>query len=268
MRYKHLRVDLKRRRKDLGYTQVELAKKLNISVATLQNWEQRKVSIGSIHLKMYARALKMDPLDIIDPDHEFNHYEDTKEYHLENSPSIHQIVSRCIRLSLDRVKEIFEYTNKKLAEQIGNKVTYEGLLERSTRHMLRIYAEAYSDDNVVLVTDPEKNKEEFNGNIPEDYFECLKIKTDDVSGYSNGQKVFLRRATNDMMYSGINVVAKYKDKFYLRNFRSTNSHFYLIPINSKSATKDDSELNGKESKYIWNFNDGWEIPYVINQSAF
>ncbi|TPR47018.1 XRE family transcriptional regulator [Apilactobacillus micheneri] len=268
MERKHLRIDLKKRRKSLGYTQKEIAKKLNVSIVTLQNWEQRKVSIGSIHLKMYAKALKLDPLDIIDPDHEFNHYEDTEEFKLEHIKTIKQIENRCIRLVAHRVSDVYDFATKQLNTQEAIPVTYKGLLEKKKTHTLIIKAEAHSDNDVRMFDDLGEYPEKFHGTIPEDYDICMKVMSEDVGEYSNGQKVFLRRASNEILYSGVNVVAELGGKTYIRKFRSTFDHFYLIPVNSESAAKDDTELNGEESKYIWHPNDKWIVKYIINQSAF
>ncbi|TPR43193.1 helix-turn-helix domain-containing protein [Apilactobacillus micheneri] len=267
MNQKNKYIDLSNRRKELHYTQKILAKKLGVSTLTIKKWEKRQYNMTVDHLVAYADALKMSPLEVIYPEEVLKARFNSK-YPIRSIESIEQIKNRCMRLSTKRVNDVFNYSQKQLDEQNNSLVTFEGLSKRLQHHDLRIDAEAYADDEVQLLDEIDRYTESFEGTTPKDYIGCLKIKSDDVGGYSNGQKVFVRLASNDVMYSGINVIAIKDKKAYIRNFRSTHGHFYLIPVNSKSAAKDDEELNGKESKYIWKNDGEWVVKYILNQSAF
>ncbi|TPR12415.1 helix-turn-helix domain-containing protein [Apilactobacillus timberlakei] len=271
MKSKHLKIDLKKRRKDLGMTQAELAKKLHVAVATVQKWEKRQSNIGSNYLLPYAKSIHLDPMEIIDPNGEFDHVGD--EHRIDSVDSINNIKSICMDLESKQVNHVFNFAKVQLADQKNVRITHEDLKAKYGDYDLKIQMLVHDDSTVELLNENTEFFQEFSGKIPQTYSQCMQFKTSSVMGFGFDQIVFLRKAHIELMYSGIPVIAKKKAKggkeiAKIFKFRYIHKTTYLIPLTSDASQKDESELGEKENKYIWHDSDGWEVTDLINQPAF
>lgn len=267
---KHYKIDLADRRKELHLTQVGIAKKCGVSKSAIQRWEHRKANITVENLKEYARVLKLNPLDIIDPEHEFKHYEDMEDYDLEGIDSIHEIRNLCLRLTTTRIAQVHNFSKKMLDEQNDMDVNFKNLTNQIKHYDLEVQLIVHDDSSVEEIPEIDRKKESFDGQVPRDYTICTKFKTDKIMTFTYNQIVFLKKATIDGMYSGVNVVVSNKDgNMYIRKFRSFNKTLYLIPLTSQSSQKSEEELGKEEDKFIWSSSDDWiRAEYLINQPSY
>jgi transcriptional regulator with XRE-family HTH domain len=103
MKDETIMVDLIERRKEKGYTQQKLADELGVSLSTFKKWEHRRGDISKNHLLDYSRILNMNPMTIIDPSHEFMHYND-KKYNFDGKPNMNSLLSICFKISARQAK--------------------------------------------------------------------------------------------------------------------------------------------------------------------
>lgn len=266
---KNMKLDLTKRREDLNLSQLDLAELCKTSRGTIERLEKRTANPTVSVLKSYAKILDINPLDIIDTEHEFNHYTDNEQFKLHNIASIEEIKNLCIRLETKRVNDVYNYSHVQLIEQKDFKITYNALKNKAKEHNLRIIGEIYDDNHVIMLEDIDRYFEKFYGTAPLEYSGCIKIKTNDIKEtFLKDQIIFLRKASAESLYSGVIVICEKDGQKYLRIFRSVHNRLYMVPLNSKTADKNDEDLNYKDNKYLWHENDDWKILYSINQSTY
>ncbi|TPR23117.1 XRE family transcriptional regulator [Apilactobacillus micheneri] len=266
----HLKIDLKKRRRDLGLSQQDLANKLHVSVNTIQNWENRKNNYDKTLLP-YAKAIKLDPMEIIDPYGSYEHISDM--YKRNDIDSINNIEKICFDLKGQQISNVYNFVKMQLADQNNVKITHEDLKAKYGKYDLKITMLVHENSEVEFLNNNNDFFQKFNGKIPKTYSQCMQFKTNKVMSFGYDQIVFLRPAHVDLMYSGVIVIAQKMDSLgkmvaKVFKFRYVHKTTYLIPLTSQSSQKDEDELGTKENKYIWRDNDGWEVTKLINQPSF
>ncbi|MCL0330635.1 helix-turn-helix domain-containing protein [Apilactobacillus xinyiensis] len=255
--------DLAQRRKDLHLTQLELAKICNVSKSTLQKWEKRQGSIKKEDILKYAQALHIDPMKIIDPEHNFKHYDDSSEHVLRRIPTVNGITNICMNLEPKRVNAMYHFGNGQLEEQNRTEVTYKALLKNVEKHDLKINGVIHNDSNIEFFEEDKKYYEEFHGILPDDYGYAMKVKTNDLYPMiRKNQRAFLKRAYVWSLFSGNFVIVKNKfDKYKIMQFRSNHNNIYLLPID-----RADEFINEHQKRFLMHPDE--QIMYVIKLSGY
>ncbi|UQS85806.1 helix-turn-helix transcriptional regulator (plasmid) [Apilactobacillus apisilvae] len=259
MEEKERMVDLIELRKEKGLTQKNVADALGVSTTTINAWEHRRGNISKTHIRAYAKFMNINPMEIIDSERDFPHYDD-KKYSYDDKPNIKSILSLCFELVPDRVVKVFRYARTQLSEQLHKKVTYNDLIKDVRHHDLVIDGEIYSDRDIRFFQRNERQLEDFFGSIPGDLTKTLKVKNNSLFPlYNTNQKIFLKDATLHIS-SGTFVVAKNKidSEYRIFQYRSTDGDIYLFPLEKR-----DEGIDSSKAKFLWERNPDWELEYII-----
>lgn len=258
-------INLIERRKQYGLTQRDVATKLGVSVSAVKAWEHFDGNITRDNLIAYSELLHIDPMEVIDPSHHFKHVSDVRGVNIDDTGSVNDITEICTNLSPRRLKSVYSVAKRELREQNTNAVTYDNIRKEQESLNVAIDGEINGTDDIKLYSEQDRYSVAFNGHIPDNYSKCLLINTDRLGcTFSQGQKVFLNKATSSNLYSGVLVIAEKNGKLYLRIHRSTNHNLYMIPILAGNNLHD-ADISANDKKYRWKKADGWKILYTINQ---
>lgn len=251
--------DLSKRRKDKGYTQSELAKKMGVSTSIIHLWENRTGNMSTRNLIQYSKILNLDPLDVIDPQHEFKRYDDTK-YTFDGKPNLNSILSICFELVPKRISKVYQFATVQLEEQENKQITYSNLKSNIKHHDLTIDGEIVDNRNIKLYSTFNKYLEDFYGGIPDDYIKALKVETDVLEPlFRRGQLVFLNQPSSHIS-SGSFVVVSDSEKLRICQFRATHGDIYLFPLEKRHDGIDRSIV---DSRYLWRNLKQWQIKYIV-----
>ena len=105
-------INLRNRRKELNLTLEEVGKMVGVGKSTIRKWETGYIeNMKRDKIIALSKALKVSPMDIIDPNKEIS------------NPMIDKIEEISIQLHPSRQKKVYNYASDQLDEQNNEKVT-------------------------------------------------------------------------------------------------------------------------------------------------
>lgn len=181
-------MDLRSRRKELGLTLEEVGQKVGVGKSTVRKWESGSISnMGRDKIVSLARALQMNPLDIIDPSGSLT--KDTNERSFSDLKNIYN------QLTPKRKDKVYSYSLKQLNDQ-------QGLTKKPNKiinyYDIDIYG-AVSAGTGEFLDDRKPEKVTINFEPPKHDF-ALKVNGDSMEPlFSNGQIIFVDKVEDDSL---------------------------------------------------------------------
>ncbi len=110
-----LKIELKKRRKELGLTMLEVAQKVGVSEGTVSRWESGDIAnMRRDKIVLLAKALKVSPSFIMGWDDEDSHKVDTKPITSILSPltpTQQKILSNCQQLNVKGQEKVLDFSD-------------------------------------------------------------------------------------------------------------------------------------------------------------
>lgn len=104
-----MNTNLKARRIELGLTLEQVGKMVGVGKSTVRKWETGYIeNMGRDKIIALSKALRLNPMDIIDPKHEFA------------DSTISEISSLVKKLNTPNRKQVYKFAKKRLQDQINN----------------------------------------------------------------------------------------------------------------------------------------------------
>lgn len=108
-------MNLKNRRLELNLTLEDVGNYVGVGKSTVRKWENGDITnMKRDKIVSLSKILKLDPLDIIDPNNELSN---------RNNRYIKAVISGMNRLSSERQKNVKNYVNSQLDEQENSKIS-------------------------------------------------------------------------------------------------------------------------------------------------
>lgn len=108
-------MNLKNRRLELNLTLEDVGNYVGVGKSTVRKWENGDITnMKRDKIVSLSKILKLDPLDIIDPNNELSN---------GNNRYIKAVISGMNRLSSERQKNVKNYVNSQLDEQENSKIS-------------------------------------------------------------------------------------------------------------------------------------------------
>lgn len=108
-------MNLKNRRLELNLTLEDVGNYVGVGKSTVRKWENGDITnMKRDKIVSLSKILKLDPLDIIDPNNELSN---------RNNKYVKAVISGMNRLSSERQKNVKNYVNSQLDEQENSKIS-------------------------------------------------------------------------------------------------------------------------------------------------
>lgn len=205
-------IRLKERREELGLTLEEVGKLTGVGKSTVRKWETGYIqNMGRDKIVAYAKALRINPMDIIDP-----------ESVISNS-AIDKIVSISSKLNEKRQNNVYNFAKQQYNEQnnvidlpTNNEVVISGSVSAGTGEYL---GDGYKE----LVP--------YNGNVPKHDFAVIVNGDSMEPTFADKQIIFVNQATE--VRNGQFVIANYDQQAYVKKFMCDENGCWLVSLNKK-----------------------------------
>lgn len=216
-------MDLKSRRKELNLTLEEVGKKVGVGKSTVRKWENGYISnMGRDKIVSLARALQMNPLDILDPTGDLT--KDTNERTFSDLKDIYN------QLTPKRKDNVYTYSLNQLNEQQGSKKKVSKIINY---YDIDIYG-AVSAGTGEFLDDRKPEKVTINFEPPKHDF-ALKVNGDSMEPlFDDGQIIFVNKVMDDsLIRSNQIVIAELNGDAYVKKIVFEQVGCRLVSLNKK-----------------------------------
>lgn len=230
-------MDLKSRRNELGLTLEEVGKRVGVGKSTVRKWEKGLISnMGRDKIVSLARALQMNPLDIIDPTGALT--KDTNERTFSDLKDIYN------QLTPKRKDNVYSFSLRQLEEQ---KEPHRKSNKIVNYYDVDVYG-AVSAGTGEFLDDREPEKATINFKPPKHDF-ALKVNGDSMEPlFDNDQIIFVDKVEDDsLIRSNQIVIAELNGDAYVKKIVFEQVGCRLVSLNKKYH---DIEVGKDDEFYI------------------
>lgn len=212
---------LKERREELGLTLEEVGKLAGVGKSTVRKWETGYIqNMGRDKIISYANALRINPMDIIDPNND-----------IADVTTISKITTISSKLNPERQERVYDFAEQQYNEQ-------NNVIKMPKQHEVKVYG-AVSAGTGEYLLDNEPEVMPFQGEVPDKYDFAVVVNGDSMLPLFENQQIIFVRKTTDIR-SGQIVVVDYDQQAYVKKYISDEHGKRFVSLNKKY---DDMPIN-------------------------
>ena len=202
---------LKERREELGLTLEEVGKLAGVGKSTVRKWETGYIqNMGRDKIISYANALRINPMDIIDPNND-----------IADVTTISKITTISSKLNPERQERVYDFAEQQYNEQ-NNIIEISKLQEVETWGAVSAGTGEYLETN--------KDKVSYNGKVPNDYDFAVIVNGNSMEPlFENKQIIFVKKSVE--AWTGQIVIANYNGESYVKKFMNDEKGMRLVSLN-------------------------------------
>ncbi|RDG18007.1 phage repressor protein [Leuconostoc pseudomesenteroides] len=211
-------IHLKERREELGLTLEEVGKLTGVGKSTVRKWETGYIqNMGRDKIVAYAKALRINPMDIIDPESAIS------------DSAIDKIVSVSSKLTEKRQNKVYNFAKQQYNEQ-NNIIQMPEPTPEPEYEEFELYG-AVSAGTGEYLTDNKPEKVMYKGIVPEHDFAVIVNGNSMLPLFEDKQILFVKKT--DEIRSGQIVVVDYDHQAYVKKFVRDEKSCRLVSLNKE-----------------------------------
>lgn len=208
-------------RKQKGYTQVDLAKLLNVKPTAVSAWESGRNKPLMDKVTLMANVFNINISQLVGDTFEVN--------------DINPVYSK---LDINRKKNVYKYAVNQLDEQ-------NNIVELPTNNEVEIYG-AVSAGTGEYLLDGKPELVEYDGDVPVHDFAVVVNGDSMLPLFDDKQIIFVKKTTE--VRSGQIVIANYDQQAFVKKYVSDESGSRFVSLNKKY---DDMPIDGNHESSIF-----------------
>lgn len=202
---------LKERREELGLTLEEVGKLAGVGKSTVRKWETGYIqNMGRDKIISYANALRINPMDIIDPNND-----------IADVTTINKITTISSKLNPERQERVYDFAEQQYNEQ-------NNIIEINRSQEVETWGAVSAGTGEYLETN--KDKVSYNGKVPNDYDFAVIVNGNSMEPlFENKQIIFVKKSVE--AWAGQIVIANYNGESYVKKFMNDEKGMRLVSLN-------------------------------------
>lgn len=211
-------IHLKERREELGLTLEEVGKLTGVGKSTVRKWETGYIqNMGRDKIISYAKALRINPMEIIDPESEIS------------DSIIDKIVSVSSNLNNNRKNNVYNYAKKQFSEQNNEQNNVIEMPEPEVEYEDVELHGAVSAGSGEYLLDNTPELVPYEGVVPEHDYAVIVNGVSMRPLFEDKQIIFVKKAFEAR--SGQVVIAYYDNQAYVKKYVSDEKGSRFVSLN-------------------------------------
>ena len=203
-------IRLKERREELGLTLEEVGKLTGVGKSTVRKWETGYIqNMGRDKIVAYAKALRINPMDIIDPES------------VISDSAIDKIVSISSKLDEKRQNNVYNFAEQQYNEQ-------NNIIQMPVQSDVKLYG-AVSAGTGEYLLDNEPELVPYEGIVPEHDYAVIVNGVSMRPLFEDKQIIFVKKTFEAR--SGQVVIAYYDNQAYVKKYVNDEKGARFVSLN-------------------------------------
>ncbi|MDI6497158.1 S24 family peptidase [Leuconostoc suionicum] len=203
-------IRLKERREELGLTLEEVGKLTGVGKSTVRKWETGFIqNMGRDKIVAYAKALRINPMDILDPNNSIS------------DSMVDKISTLSSKLTVDRQEKVYNFTEQQYNEQ--NKI-----IPMTVKSEVELYG-AVSAGTGEYLLDNTPELVPYEGEVPEHDYAVIVNGVSMRPLFEDKQIIFVKKTFEAR--SGQVVIAYYDNQAYVKKYVNDEKGARFVSLN-------------------------------------